>query len=804
MISDSMEVVVSTDMDDGEMHADDLGLVNPLSVDLEEEEKLKVSPSRSKRSASEIISMVSYQSDTPAPHYPPLHYPDISLAASFSGSTTTAHVSDSVEDLLKKADMVECRNRLSRHGYDSMRTLRLATKEDLVEIGLPRGYAGLLMYAVAERDRGHGPGTGLAQIQTIKLEEQDPSDIIQTSGEAIAEMDGKGNYEVVSAGGDVESKQSKKLAEVDGNPPREAWSKKMDFLLVCIGYAVGLGNIWRFPYLCYRHGGGVFLIPYSIMLLLAGMPLMLMELAFGQYGGEGPITIWKACPLFAGIGWAMVIISGMVAIYYNIIMAWSTLFFLRSFTYDVPWKACNHTWNTEACQENQTVALELGLNRTRRPSQEFFYNYILNVDGHTMDDMGALRWELALCLLFTWIVIFFCIFKSVKSSGKVVYFTATFPYIILTILLIRGVTLEGAHIGINYYLSPRWEELAKPSVWSAAATQIFYSLGPAWGGVLTFASYNKINNNCLIDAIVLPFINCLSSFYAGFVVFATLGFMSYKTGLPIDDVAVDGPGLVFVTYPEAISQMPVAPLWAILFFFMLFLVGLDTQFGMVETVVSGLVDYFPNHLRKHGTLVALAVCILFFLLGLPMATQGGIYMFELINWYSCWISLMLVGVFECVAVAWFYGVRRFNGDIQYMLRDYKWMQPVIKPLLCWYSACWVVVTPSIIMFICIFGLINYVPVYYGDYVYPKWSEVLGWLMALASLIMIPLVMVIKLIFTAKGDTFVERLFFLLRPTLDWGPKDQRDAQPISKGTGPPPDQPDVELEAMKPNGAVSA
>lgn len=594
-------------------------------------------------------------------------------------------------------------------------------------------------------------------------------------------MSEKGDYKVVPGGGVDDAigggGGGKDLAvkPVDSKtaPDREGWGKKLDFLLVCIGYAVGLGNIWRFPYLCYTHGGGVFLIPYFIMLFLAGMPLMFLELAFGQYGGEGPITIWKACPLFAGIGWAMVMISGMVAIYYNIIMAWTTLFFVRSFTSEVPWKTCNNTWNTDACQENSSVAMEMGLNITKRPAQEFYYNYVLDVDGHNLDDMGSMKWELVMCLLFSWIVIFCCICKSVKSSGKVVYFTATFPYIILTILLIRGVTLPGASIGIDYYLSPRWEKLGETAVWGAAATQIFYSLGPAWGGVLTFSSYNKFNNNCLIDAICIPIINCLSSFYAGFVVFSTLGFMSYKTGIPIDNVAVKGPGLVFETYPEAISQMPAAPFWSILFFFMFFLVGLDTQFGMVETVVSGLTDYYPNHLRKHGTLTALVVCVVFFLLGLPMASQGGIYMFELINWYSCWISLMLVGVFECVAVAYFYGVRRFTNDIRRMIADYTWMKPIVTPLLYWYSSCWLVITPSIIVFISVFGMVNYVPVYFGDYVYPKWSEMLGWLMAVVPLFTIPLVMIIKLFFASEGETYAQRFMFLLRPTPEWENKERQ-------------------------------
>nr|XP_054754526.1 sodium- and chloride-dependent glycine transporter 1-like [Lytechinus pictus] len=761
MINSSMEVVVSTDTDDVDLSEDAMGEVNPIPIDIEDEERLRVSPSRKSRlSASDLIS-VSSLPDSVLPQDP-----DVSIAPSIT-SSMKPHISKSVEDLLISADLENCRNRLSRHGYDSMRSLRLASKEDLVEIGLPRGHAGLLVYAIAQEDKGHGPGKGLTQIETRKLEDQVLTPKVLTSSEAISAMSEKGDYKVVPGGGandvgkDLGVKDPKAAA-----PDREGWGKKLDFLLVCIGYAVGLGNIWRFPYLCYTHGGGVFLIPYFLMLFLAGMPLMFLELAFGQYGGEGPITIWKACPLFAG----------------------------ESMQCEISWHTEDQWWVKCLTSDRREWRAFVAALHARRHNG---HNYVLGVDGHNLDDMGAMKWELVVCLLFSWIVIFCCICKSVKSSGKVVYFTATFPYVILTILLIRGVTLPGAEIGINYYLSPRWEKLKETQVWGAAATQIFYSLGPAWGGVLTFSSYNKFNNNCLVDAICIPLINCLSSFYAGFVVFSTLGFMSYKTGISIDNVAVRGPGLVFETYPEAISQMPVAPLWAILFFFMFFLVGLDTQFGMVETVVSGLVDYFPNHLRKHGTLVALAVCVFFFLLGLPMASQGGIYMFELINWYSCWISLMLVGCFECLAVVYFYGVRRFMGDIRRMVAEYTWMQPVLTPLLYWYSSCWLVITPAIILFITVFGMINYVPVYFGDYVYPKWSEVLGWLMAVVPLLTIPLVMVIKLCFASEGDNYAQRFLFLLKPTRDWENKEKRFQ---AKTHLPLAYEKDVELDSLKTNG----
>ncbi|KAJ8028730.1 Sodium- and chloride-dependent glycine transporter 2 [Holothuria leucospilota] len=515
------------------------------------------------------------------------------------------------------------------------------------------------------------------------------------------------------------------------------------------------------------------------MMFLAGMPLMFLELSFGQYAGQGPITIWKACPAFYGIGWSMVVISGLVAIYYNVIMAWTALYFVKSFAFELPWKSCKNSWNSLLCGYknddglyingtwyNQSSLDEMGFNRPEgnllTPAEEYWNKVVLQHEGYSMEDIGPLNWQLVLALLFAWIVVFGCICKGIKSSGKVVYFTATFPYVILTVLLIRGVTLEGAGDGIIYYLSPRWENIKKASVWNDAAVQIFYSMGPAWGGVLTMASYNKFHNNCLRDAILVPIINCSTSFFAGFVVFSTLGFISRKTGTDLEDLSVSGPGLVFITYPEAIAQMPVAPLWSVLFFAMLFLVGLDTQFGMVETVISGIIDRFPRLLRNHKTKVAFSICSLFFVIGLPIVTKGGIYWFELINWYSCWISLMMVGMMECIAISWFYGIQRFLQDIRAMLGRY----PIVWP---WYAACWLLITPGIILFISIFGLVQYVPVYYGDYVYPVWAEVVGWIMAAAPLVMMPLIAVGMFIFKAEGS-ILQRLRFIITPSPDWGPQ----------------------------------
>ncbi|CAG0895647.1 unnamed protein product [Cyprideis torosa] len=546
---------------------------------------------------------------------------------------------------------------------------------------------------------------------------------------------------------------------------RGTWTGRLDFLLSCVGFAVGLGNVWRFPALCYKSGGGAFLIPYTLFLVLCGIPLFYLELAFGQFASLGPVSVWRISPLFQGLGYGMVAISTIVCIYYNVIMAWTIYYAYLSvnLSLSLPWASCDNDWATENCVDGIRTENVTYTANTTSSSQEFWIRYVLKLSSG-IDDMGEVRIELLISLFLAWVIVFCCLCKGVKSSGRVVYFSATFPYLVLFILLIRGVTLPGAMDGIKFYLSPQWDRLKDIKVWGAAATQIFYSVGPAWGGILTMASYNKFHHNCYRDAMVVPLINCATSIFAGFVVFSVIGFMAQETGQPIDKVVSQGPGLAFIVYPEAVSRFPGAWFWAFLFFAMLFTIGLDSQFGMFECVISSFVDEFPR-LRPHKVLFTMLMCCVLFLLGIPCVTQGGMYVLHLMDSYSATFSLMIVSFCEAVVIAWVYGVDRFCEDIYLMIR--------IRPGI-WWRLCWKYITPTVIAFLLVFTILSYETITYNDYVYPDWAVGLGWEMAVCSMIPIPLVALICL-FRAKGS-LKERVLTCLRPSDSWGPalQDNRD------------------------------
>ncbi|XP_071445592.1 sodium- and chloride-dependent glycine transporter 1-like [Hetaerina americana] len=593
-----------------------------------------------------------------------------------------------------------------------------------------------------------------------------------------------------------EDEEARSIASVmTTEPERGNWTGRFDFLLSLLGYSVGLGNVWRFPYLCYNNGGGAFLIPFTIMLVIAGLPLMFMELSFGQYANLGPAAIYaKFCPLFHGLGFGMVIVSTVVMLYYNLIIAWTIFYMFASLNKQLPWQNCEPEWSTLDCysyeiadkcaEMNGTYYQRTCYNETeaaagnithlaeiaekRPPAEEYFNNYVLGL-SKGIEETGEIRLSMALCLLLAWVIVFLCLSKGVQSSGKVVYFTALFPYVVLIILFIRGVTLPGASTGILFYLTPDWKRLSNAQVWGDAAVQIFFALSPAWGGLITLSSYNKFSNNCYKDSLIVAVSNILTSFFAGFVIFSVIGFLAHELNVEVKKVVDQGAGLAFIVYPEVVTRLPVSPVWSLLFFVMLLTLGLDSQFALMETVTTAILDRFPN-LREKKVWVVLVVAILGYFGGLIFTTNSGMYWLQLMDKYAANWSVLLIAISECILIAWVYGAGRFLRDVQEMIgpQSRLWMF-----FWCWM---WKLVTPATLLFILFFNWVEYAPASYGEYIYPMWADAAGWAIGVLPVLVIFLVGVVKVCRAPEG-TLREKLRKLLQPTPDWGPSLKRSSAP---------------------------
>ncbi|XP_059162588.1 sodium- and chloride-dependent glycine transporter 1-like [Physella acuta] len=573
----------------------------------------------------------------------------------------------------------------------------------------------------------------------------------------------------------------------DENEERGNWHGTCDFNVSVLGFAVGLDNVWRFPYLCYRNGGGAFLFPYIIMMILVGLPLFFLEAALGQYTSCGATMCWNFAPLFKGVGIAMVMVSAMTGIYYNVLLSWAFHYLFASFTSDPPFLNCDNPWNTEDCSLrlptmqcqgvsktmdglcrsyngtevgiwNKTLFVNVTGRKLKSPSQEYWENSVLEV-SEGLEHMGSPKWDLVLCLMLAWAVCFFCLIKGIKSTGKVVYFTALCPYVLLIILFLRGLTLEHASYGIYYFITPSFERLGDATAWKDAINQIFFSLGIAGGSVISLASYNRFHNNIVRDSILVAFGDTMTCILGGFVIFSYLGYIAGQLSVHIEDVAVDGVGLAFVMYPEAISNLPPTTLWAILFFVTLLTLGLDSQFVMIETVLTGVIDQFPM-LRHKKMYVMVVICVVLFLFGLPLTCPGGIYLLQLMDNYVGGMTLFIIAAFELVAVVFVYGVNRFCLDIRLMTNC---------NILIFWKITWCIVSPITIAFIFIFIFVDYHQSRYDDYIYPRWADALGWVMTLGAVMAIPLVMVYKIYKAKDGSNVFQKIRMLCTPTIRWGP-----------------------------------
>lgn len=397
---------------------------------------------------------------------------------------------------------------------------------------------------------------------------------------------------------------------------------------------------------------------------------------------------------------------------------------------NLPWASCGNKWN------NNLTCVDVDRTKGRNesyitsPAEEYFqYGVLETQKSNGIADMGSVKPELALCVLAVFVLVYFSLWKGVKSTGKAVWITAIAPYIVLFCLLIRGVTLDGAADGIRYYLTPQWHKLAERKVWIAAATQIFFSLGPGFGTLLALSSYNKFNNNCYKDAVITSSINCFTSFIAGFVIFSVLGYMSKMQGLPIERMGIEGEGLVFVVYSDAIATMPGSFFWAILFFFMLITLGLDSTFGGLEAMITGLCDEYPHLLGRRRELFVGLLLGGIYLCALPTCTYGGKDLVSMLNSFGSSTPLLFVVFVEAVGVCWFYGVSRFCDDVELMIGQ--------RPGIFW-RLCWQYISPVFIFVILVFSLLDFqLPQDMLAKPVPSWMAGLGWCLTVSSLWFIP-------------------------------------------------------------------
>ncbi|XP_045442863.1 sodium-dependent neutral amino acid transporter SLC6A17 [Pipistrellus kuhlii] len=519
---------------------------------------------------------------------------------------------------------------------------------------------------------------------------------------------------------------------------RPAWNSKLQYILAQIGFSVGLGNIWRFPYLCQKNGGGAYLVPYLVLLIIIGIPLFFLELAVGQRIRRGSIGVWHyVCPRLGGIGFSSCIVCLFVGLYYNVIIGWSIFYFFKSFQYPLPWSEC-------PVVRNGTVAVVEAECEKSSATTYFWYREALDI-SNSISESGGLNWKMTLCLLMAWTIVGMAVVKGIQSSGKVMYFSSLFPYVVLACFLVRGLLLRGAVDGILHMFTPKLDKMLDPQVWREAATQVFFALGLGFGGVIAFSSYNKQDNNCHFDAALVALINFFTSVLATLVVFAVLGFKAnimnekcvvenaekilgylhsnvlsqdlipphvnfshlttqdyaemYKvimtvkedrfSALGLDpcqledelDKSVQGTGLAFIAFTEAMTHFPASPFWSVMFFLMLINLGLGSMIGTMAGITTPIIDTF----KVPKEMFTVGCCVFAFFVGLLFVQRSGNYFVTMFDDYSATLPLTVIVILENIAVAWVYGTKKFMQELTEMLgfrpyRFYFYMWKFVSPL----------------------------------------------------------------------------------------------------------------------------
>lgn len=471
---------------------------------------------------------------------------------------------------------------------------------------------------------------------------------------------------------------------------RMRWDSRHAFLLAAIGSAVGLGNVWRFPFIAHQNGGGAFLIPFFIAMFTAGIPLLILEFGLGNLMQSGaPASFAKVGKKWEWLGWFALLTAFGIVTYYTVIMGWCFAYLIYSFK------------------------LAWGAN-----PQSFFYECFLGLSSGPAS-IGGIRVPVLLGLLATWGCIFFIIVKGAKSVGKVVLITVPLPWLCLLILAVRGVTLPGAAEGLKYYLTPDFGALKNPSVWMAAYSQVFFSFTIGFGVMIAYASYlpkrSDISNNALITGVA----DSLTAFIAGLVVFSTLGYFAHATGVGVQDVARSGPGLAFCTYPATIMLLPFgASIFGVIFFLMLLTLGIDSAFSLVEAAVAGLQDKWKISRIRVNSLV----CIVAFVIGIFFTTQGGLHWLDIADRYLSDFGLAVVGLIMCFVVGYVFKAKTLREHVNQVseVKLGRWWDYFIR-----------ILTPYVLIILIAWTLIERIRTPYGGY--PQWALFVGgWLVVLVA------------------------------------------------------------------------
>ncbi|QLB12195.1 NSS family neurotransmitter:Na+ symporter [Bisgaardia hudsonensis] len=474
---------------------------------------------------------------------------------------------------------------------------------------------------------------------------------------------------------------------------RETFSGRKAFIFAAIGSAVGLGNIWRFPYITYENGGGAFIFPYLIALLTAGIPLLFLDYAIGhKYRAAPPLAFRKLSKGFETFGWWQVMINIIIAIYYAVILGWAASYTYFSF---------NSAWGAD-------------------PASFFFKDFLQMAEGASVgfDFVGNIVGP----LIGVWAFILVILALGVqKGIGKSATFFMPLLTIMFIILVISALFLPGAAKGLDALFTPDWSKLLEPTVWVAAYGQIFFSLSICFGIMITYSSYLKKDSDLTGSGLVVGFANSSFELLAGIGVFAALGFMATAGGKEVSEVATSGIGLAFIAFPAIIDQAPFGALVGILFFGSLLFAGITSLMSILEVIIASIQDKLRIRRQVATALTCIPMAIISILL---FGTTTGLPVLDVLDKFVNSFGIVAVGLFVIYAI--------LLSESLSKLADHVNETSSVKLGMVWRVLVGAV-TPIVLVYMLFTEVHKVVTEGYGGY--PTWFvNTFGWGMAIGILV----------------------------------------------------------------------
>ena len=409
---------------------------------------------------------------------------------------------------------------------------------------------------------------------------------------------------------------------------KNEWGSNLSFILAMIGSAVGLGNIWRYPYVLYSNGGGAFYIPYIVAILLMGIPFLILEYGVGyDFKSSFPKAIRSIHSNWEFLGWLLPVAVFIIMIYYSAILGWDGIYMILSFSKG--WGANPDT---------------------------FFANTLL----HSTDSVSGLLTFIpiiAVAMLVGWVIIWFVSHRDLEEGlGKVSKVLVPALFVIMVIIVGVSLTLPGASIGLAELFNPNWSLLGHFEIWMAAFGQIVFSLSLGMSIAFTYASYTKDDADLITNTISIALANSLFENFAALGVFSILGYMSTTSGTPMVQLVTEGTGLVFIVFPMIFNIMgPIGRILAPLLFLAILFAGVTSALGFFEPMLSSTSAKLGWSRKRTSTILSIIGCAF----SLLLTTGISSYLVGIIDSFVNEFGILILIGIQCIIFAWFYGIEHF-------------------------------------------------------------------------------------------------------------------------------------------------